>query len=152
MVFNNKAKADCNARAVFDEVISRVAYDVGRMNQGEPGLYRLEDVSFERNTHKISILKEKWGGTVVARVIFDLGGRSITVKQEKGGRTPRIAFQVIPGWDSKSHTCRLAVYDHLGSHGEVEDANVETISKLALKWLRHEADDPPITATNSAPS
>ena len=152
VVLNKKIPTRFTARGVFADLRARVAKDVGKMNQQEPGRYRLDPLWFDQKTHRFSILKERADGTVVAQAIFDLGNESITVKRQEGDQTPCIVFQVVPEWDRNTGTCRRVLYDDQGSFADIDDADFRNISELALDWLTHEDRGPSITATNTRPS
>jgi len=143
VVLKNRIPTHCTARGVFKDLRTRVLKDVGRMNQQEHGCYREDPVPFSPTSCRFSIIKEKWDGTVVARSIFDLGHESVTVKRQKGDHAPRIAFRIIPDWDTNTGKCRRALYDDQGTCGDIVDADVKTISELSLRWLRHEGGGPP---------
>ena len=147
-MLNKKARDECTASGVFDNLRRRVLKDVGNMSAQEPGRYREDPLPFDPRSCTFSIVKEEWVETVMARLIFDLGHESITVRQQEGNRVPRIAFRVIPKWDRNTGTCRHLLYDDRGTYADIEDADVKTISELSPKvvakrrgWLLHHVDE-----------
>ena len=126
---------DCTATGVFAALRTQVVKDAARMNSREPGRYLPSDESFNPTTHRFEIHTESLDGAIVARVTFDLGHRSITVKQQEGDKVPVDAFRVVPDWDGNARRCRLSFYGEQGGFGGVEDPDLETVSRLALEML-----------------
>ncbi len=140
-LFKNDIKGSCTATAVFAALRKQVVDCAARMNQQGPNNFLPSDESLDPHTRRFEVRRETWEGTVHARVRFELGGQSITVKQVGAAESSRIAFQVIPGWDREASTCRLEVYGDDGAFAAHEDPDLEVISELALEWLRRDEGD-----------